>query len=103
MENIIEALIGIENDAKAVMKEASKAAKALPKRVEDRKREIDKEIKKDIQEKTKMIEKQVSDEAMAAAARIRSDSKSKVLGIEQMYLNTHEALEQKIFKNIIGR
>ncbi|MDR3090968.1 MAG: hypothetical protein LBU36_02050 [Clostridiales bacterium] len=102
MENIIEELIKIENKANAVMEQADEEAKRLDRRIEEGRRLIDAEMEKYVAERMKMIEDQIMGEADAAITQVSKDSQVKFSDIENIYYQTHEQLEEEIFRRIIG-
>jgi hypothetical protein len=102
LENIIEELIKIENKANAVMEQADEEAKRLDRRIEEGRRLIDAEMEKYVAERMKMIEDQIMGEADAAITQVSKDSQVKFSDIENIYYQTHEQLEEEIFRRIIG-
>jgi len=101
MENIINELIKIENTAKQMTGEVEADKNNLPKKLEDREREIKAEAEAEYGEKARLMRERKAESAKGRIDGINGELQAKTAKLEKYFGENKEALAAEIFERII--
>lgn len=103
MEDLIMKIIGIEEKAQEVIKDAKKADKELESRINDESRQMEKDIKKKMEAKNMMLQERESQEAEKKIEAINVNTNRHLAELEKKYNDNKDVWINEIVNNIIGR
>ncbi|GHV40831.1 hypothetical protein FACS189490_06650 [Clostridia bacterium] len=103
MDDIIKALVAIEDTARAVLLNAEQSKKALPQKIENRKKEILREAEEEIARRVKTLREKAETEAKKRISEISFQAKTKEAELIADFDKNKTARVTEILNSIVGR